>query len=1056
MRRIYFLSIIILFYLFFTPISYSRTTQKNGLLPIYKGKACKVKERGFQSLLYNDNLSGRIVWNEQYFMESLINMYRATKDKRYIEIFVRHADHVLSVRDDVADRLDFMGRNRPGWQIGGYYTHGVPRVIEDIEGTPSLEIQAIHKAGNGHTSIEITEGSGQDFNMFIYNDFRVDKRLVQRFDNLNMNTVEGLINQSLSPESWVQVKKIGINPPAPGVYYLQETCRMVLHELHTPLIGIPFLRFASLVFEEKELQAYHEKAMVYIAAFEESYRDYKDSWREDREGGFFVFEPGGCFWASGLPVPYNGLSANGRFLLWLYMVTGKMEYLDKSIKLAKKIRAGIRLLPDGSLDMPYWYGLASRGWQDRKSNPVNGIYIKSKAYNGPEDVSHFALTVQYLIDAYKMGIVFDEKIMIAAANTFIEKIWGSTDERREVEWGRNIYNMFLERFEKIKVGPSKTDCKNDFYLSHDITGKGQTSNHAAWVFARLGKWNKEIETRVLKTYYRLFLDSDTIDIDYEYGPFLLGLSIFALQGVSEISSVPLYPFTPRSTSQQHRKANKRYNLDECGMLYVENGKAYGEAGKRYNPGFIAVYAQALYRDFINTNDLGYRRLFFKQVEWLIKNRILRFYNEIAFWVWEYDFDNEKFRAKAPWVSAYANGKIIPVFLEAYEISQDLKYLRAAELSFRAFTVPVNAGGLATFENSRAWYEEVAEENAPSSKILNGHISALGGLWTFWECTGRRDIRKALDFGISAVKGDLKMYDSGFLSYYSQYPKDPPFFAPAHGCNTLHIHQLLWLYSITDDPVFLTYAIKFAGYDSPGFKISVAGSTDAKGHGPENLNMEMGSKYWSHNEFPTWIQIDLGAAQEVFGITILGYIAKAAPQDYDVLISLDGKEWATLLNRRGNREQFATEIFKAEKGRYLRIVIMNDNGNRNVALTGIGIHRRGGNPKAVCDWEGFSSGNKPALIFDSGWRVPKGTEWLVVDMVNEGIKNTIFEYEGRLVPKISFFGSSDLKTFKPLQFRIMKPDTDKTNFFIDVDQFRYIKLNIEKGVKGGTLRLINGQ
>jgi len=49
------------------------------------------------------------------------------------------------------------------------------------------------------------------------------------------------------------------------------------------------------------------------------------------------------------------------------------------------------------------------------------------------------------------------------------------------------------------------------------------------------------------------------------------------------------------------------------------------------------------------------------------------------------------------------------------------------------------------------------------------------------------------------------------------------------------------------------------------------------------------------------------------------------------------------------------------------------------------------------------------------------------MVHEDIKNTIFEFEGKLVPKISFFGSSGLKTFKPLQFRIMKPDTDKTNF-----------------------------
>jgi hypothetical protein len=1056
MRRIYFLSILILFYLFFTRISYSCTEEKNSLLSIYKDKACNVKESNFQSLLYNDNLSGRIVWNEQYFMESFINMYEATKDKRYIEIFVRHADHVLSVRDDAARSLDFMGRMRPGWQTGGYYTLGIPRVIKDIEGIPSLEIRAIHKAGNGNTSIEITEGSGQDFNMVIYNDFRADKRVVQKFDNLHMDIVESLVNESLSPESWIHVKKMGLTPPSPGIYHLEETCRMVLHELHTPLIGIPFLRFAALVFEETELQVYNEKATAYVAAFEESYRDYKSSWREDKDGGYFVFEPGGCYWASGLPVPYNGLSANGRFLLWLYMVTGKMEYLEKSVKLAQKIRAGMKILPDGTLVMPYWYGLPFSGWQDKSTNPVNDIYIKGKAYNGPEDVSHFGLTLQYMVDAYKMGVIFDDNVMIAASNTFLKRIWKLAGEKEEVKWGRDVYNIFLERFEKTGVGYKKKGPKNSGYLAHDITGRGQATNYASWIFTRLGKWNAAIEVKVLKAYYPLFLDFDEIDRDYEYGAFLLGLSMFALQGVSEISSVPLYPFTPRSSSENYIKANRRYHLDESGILYVDYGTSYGEIGKRYNPGFIAVYAQALYKDYFNTNDLRYKKLFFKQIEWLMKNRACRFYNEMPFWAWEYDFDNEKFRARAPWVSAYTNGKIIPVFLKAYEISQDLKYLRAAELSFRAFIVPTKAGGFGTFEKDMAWYEEVAGESAPSSKILNGHISALAGLWTFWKCTGRKDIRQALDLGVSAVKKDLKIYDSGFLSFYSQYPKDPPVFAPAHGYNTLHVHQLLWLHSITDDPVFLSYAIKFAGYDDPGFKFSVAGSTDPKDHGPENLNMEMGNKYWSHNDFPTWIQIDLGSIQEVYGISILGYIAKASPKDYDVLVSLDGKEWATLLSRRGNREQFPTEIFEARKGRYLRIVIMNDNGNRNVALTGIGIHRSKGSPVAVSNWDWFSSGNKPALIFDSGWRVPKGTGWLIADMVHEDIKNTIFEFEGKLVPKISFFGSSGLKTFKPLQFRIMKPDTDKTNFFIDVDQFRYIKLHIEKGVKGGTLRLINGQ
>jgi hypothetical protein len=268
--------------------------------------------------------------------------------------------------------------------------------------------------------------------------------------------------------------------------------------------------------------------MAYVTAFEESYKDYKNSWREDKDGGYFVFEPGGRFWASGLPVPYNGLSASGRFLLWLYKVTGNLEYLQKSTKLAKKIRAGITILSDGTLTMPYWYGLPYSGWRNKKSDPVNDLYVEGKAYNGIEDVSHFALTLQFMMDAYKMGIVFDDDIMIATSNTFIKKIWKAGGQREEKEWERNVYNTFLEIVEKPTNGLRKMDWKNYCYLAHNLEGKGQSNNYAAGIFAGLGKLNNEIKVRILKIYYSLFLDPDKIDMDYEYGTVLLGLSMLAL------------------------------------------------------------------------------------------------------------------------------------------------------------------------------------------------------------------------------------------------------------------------------------------------------------------------------------------------------------------------------------------------------------------------------------------------------------------------------------------------------------------------------------------------
>jgi hypothetical protein len=183
-------------------------------------------------------------------MESLINMYEVTGDKKYIDIFVKHADHVMEIRDDSACRWDFMGKVRPGWQTGAYYTLGIPKIIPDVEGFPSIEIQAVHRTGNGNTSVEVISGRSDEFTVIIRNDFRKKSHVIQKYEHLNMRTVEEDINSFLSPEDWIRIKKYGSKPPAPGIYYLKETYRMVLHELHTPLIGVPFLRFAALVFEK--------------------------------------------------------------------------------------------------------------------------------------------------------------------------------------------------------------------------------------------------------------------------------------------------------------------------------------------------------------------------------------------------------------------------------------------------------------------------------------------------------------------------------------------------------------------------------------------------------------------------------------------------------------------------------------------------------------------------------------------------------------------------------------------------------------------------------------
>jgi len=59
-----------------------------------------------------------IAWMETYIMRSYLIMYQATKDKRYLDEFIGHADTVLDRRDNVRGVTDYRGLSLPAWRVG--------------------------------------------------------------------------------------------------------------------------------------------------------------------------------------------------------------------------------------------------------------------------------------------------------------------------------------------------------------------------------------------------------------------------------------------------------------------------------------------------------------------------------------------------------------------------------------------------------------------------------------------------------------------------------------------------------------------------------------------------------------------------------------------------------------------------------------------------------------------------------------------------------------------------------------------------------------------------
>jgi hypothetical protein len=70
------------------------------------------KGEGYSSL---DNAEGKLAWGESYLMESYLVMYEATRDKKWLEKFVVHAQRVVNNTDKARGIKDYKGRSEVGW-----------------------------------------------------------------------------------------------------------------------------------------------------------------------------------------------------------------------------------------------------------------------------------------------------------------------------------------------------------------------------------------------------------------------------------------------------------------------------------------------------------------------------------------------------------------------------------------------------------------------------------------------------------------------------------------------------------------------------------------------------------------------------------------------------------------------------------------------------------------------------------------------------------------------------------------------------------------------------
>ncbi len=178
---------------------------------------------------------------------------------------------------------------------------------------------------------------------------------------------------------------------------------------------------------------------------------------------------------------------------------------------------------------------------------------------------------------------------------------------------------------------------------------------------------------------------------------------------------------------------------------------------------------------------------------------------ITYIIWRYNFDFPVYNLSKGWAGSLCQAGCMKTLYLAYATTGDKRYLNLSKKALNAFKVPVEKGGLLKirYKNniSYYWYPEYASDNPPY--VLNGFITSVMWIGEYSKNTNNSDGIYLYNEGIKSLKAFIPDYDYNHWSYYD---------AKGHLCNTHYQHlqrlQMLWLYNLTGDDLFLKYYHKW--------------------------------------------------------------------------------------------------------------------------------------------------------------------------------------------------------------------------------------------------------
>ncbi len=285
--------------------------------------------------------------------------------------------------------------------------------------------------------------------------------------------------------------------------------------------------------------------------------------------------------------------------------------------------------------------------------------------------------------------------------------------------------------------------------------------------------------------------------------------------IAVVASLFVSTFTEKPSEQVIRKAaailSKWQLLNPIEQIYFDflgiQMDDYGEIdnvyiGRQYNPLTVAQYALEQYDRYLQGDSLAFAS-FLTCAQWLqLHTTRYKKYD-----VLEYRFPWKRYSMIPPWRSAMAQAQAMQVYVRAYRVTQDSMFLRNAERLQAAFFVEVDSGGVTYKDDDRHWwYEEYADEGGKETRVLNGMLVTLLGLYEYYTITGDTVSLVLFQHGVADLRESLGQYEGDGTVYYSLNRETASQFY-----QQVHVDLLRELYNITKDSEFIEYANRWESF-----------------------------------------------------------------------------------------------------------------------------------------------------------------------------------------------------------------------------------------------------